>query len=152
MEENMDLKTQLQNALKDAMRSGNEVEKNTLRLVISSIRLTEVDKGITLDDAGVMAILHKEVKSRNEAITEAQRANRPDLVASNEAEIKVLERFLPKGLSAQELDELARLVISETGATSPREMGAVMKVLIPRLEGRATGDQASQAVRKLLQE
>jgi hypothetical protein len=147
----MDLKSQLQNALKDAMRSGNDVEKNTLRLAISSIRLSEVDKGTPLDDAGVMTILHKEVKSRREAITEAQRANRPDLVESNEAEIKVLESFLPKGLSDQELEDLARQVITETGATSIREMGAVMKVLIPRLEGRATGDQASQAVRKILQ-
>ena len=147
----MDLKTQLQNALKDAMRSGNDVEKNTLRLVISAIRLAEVDKGTTLDDNGVMSILHKEVKSRREAIADAQRANRPDLVAGNEDEIKVLEKFLPKGFSEQELDELARQVIQETGATNIREMGAVMKVLMPRLEGRATGDQASQAVRKILQ-
>ena len=147
----MDLKTQLQDALKDAMRSKAELRKNTLRMVLSAIRLAEIDKGTTLDDQGVMAILHKEVKSRHEAMADAERAGRPDLIQAGEAEIKILEDFLPKGFSVVELDTLARQAIAEAGATTIREMGAVMKILMPRLQGRATGDQASQAVRKLLQ-
>ena len=147
----MDLKTQLQDALKDAMRSKDELRKNTLRMVLSAIRLAEIDKGTTLDDQGVMAILHKEVKSRHEAMADADRARRPDLIQAGEAEIKILEDFLPKGFSVVELDTLARQAIAEAGATTIREMGAVMKILMPRLQGRATGDQASQAVRKLLQ-
>mgnify|MGYP001765442148 CR=1 FL=1 len=147
----MDLKTQLQDALKEAMRSKDELRKNTVRMVLSSIRLTEIDKGIALDDAGTMAILQKEVKSRREAMADAERAGRPDLVQAGEAEIKILEEFLPKGFSAEELETLTRQAIAETGATNIREMGAVMKVLMPRLQGRATGDQASQVVRKLLQ-
>jgi hypothetical protein len=98
-----------------------------------------------------MAILHKEIKSRREAIADAEKAGRPDLIQAGEAEIAILEGFLPKGFSSEELDALARQAVTEAGATSIREMGAVMKLLMPRLQGRATGDQASQAVRKLLQ-
>lgn len=147
----MDLKTQLQEALKEAMRSKDEVRKNTLRMVISAIRLAEIDKGAALDDQGVVAILHKEIKSRREAIADADKAGRPDLIQAGEAEIAILEGFLPKGFAPEELDALARQAVTEAGATSIREMGAVMKLLMPRLQGRATGDQASQAVRKLLQ-
>ena len=147
----MDLKMQLQDALKDAMRARDDLRKNTLRMVLSAIHLSEVDKGAALDDQGVMAILHKEIKSRRESMADAERAARPDLIQSGEAEIAILEGFLPKGFSAEELDALARQAVAEAGATTIREMGAVMKVLMPRLQGRATGDQASQAVRKLLQ-
>lgn len=147
----MELKNQLQDALKDAIRSHDEVRKNTLRMVLSSIRLMEIDKGAALDDQGVMGILHKEIKSRREAIADAERANRPDLILAGEAEILILESFLPKGFSAEELDALARQAITEAGATDIRQMGAVMKILMPRLQGRASGDQASQTVRRLLQ-
>jgi uncharacterized protein YqeY len=147
----MDLKTKLHDALKDAMRSKDELRKSTLRMVLSAIQLAEVDKGSALDDQGVMAILHKEVKSRRESIADAERAGRPEMIQAGEAEIKILEDFLPKGFSTEELDALALQAIAEAGATTVREMGAVMKILMPRLQGRATGDQASQAVRRHLQ-
>jgi hypothetical protein len=132
------------------MRAGNEVRKSTLRMVLSTIRLAEVEKGKPLDEAGLIAVLHKEVKSRRESILDAQRANRPDLIAAAEAEIAVLEGFLPHGLSAEELETLVRQAIAEAGAASPRDMGQVMKLLLPRLQGRVPGDQVSQAVRRLL--
>jgi len=148
----MDTKTKLQEALKDALRTGNQMRKDTLRMIIAAIKLAEVQPGgKSLDDAAYLAIVQKEVKSRRESIADAERAQRPDLIAAAEAEIIILEEFLPKSISPAELEELARQVIAETGATSIREMGQVMKTLIPRLQGRATGDQASQAVRKLLQ-
>lgn len=144
-------KAQLENALKEAIRSGDELRKKTLRMALSAIRLAEVEKGTSLDEPALLAILQKEIKSHRESIEEAQRANRLDLIAAAEAEIGVLEAYLPKAMSAEELDELARQVIQETGASSIREMGQVMKILVPRLQGRATGEQASQVVRKLLQ-
>ncbi|HNT24450.1 MAG TPA: GatB/YqeY domain-containing protein [Anaerolineales bacterium] len=148
----MDTKTKLQEALKDALRTGNQMRKDTLRMTIAAIKLAEVQPGgKSLDEAAYLAIVQKEVKSRRESIADAERAQRPDLIAAAEAEIIILEEFLPKSISPAELEELARQVIAETGATSIREMGQVMKTLIPRLQGRATGDQASQAVRKLLQ-
>lgn len=152
------LKNELEQALRDAMRSGDDLRKRTLRMVLSAIRLAEVDarsdrsKGESLDNAGVMGILQKELKSRQEAIADAQRAQRPDLVQEAEAEMGVIKEFLPEALSQEDLDDLVKQVIAEVGATSIKEMGLVMKTLVPRLEGRATGDQASQAVRRLLQQ
>ena len=144
-------KAQLETALKEALRSGDNLRKNTIRMVLSAIKLVEIDKGAPLDETGIALILQKEVKSRRESIADAQRANRLDLIATSEAEISILEGFLPKPLTSDELDALVRQAIQETGATSLREMGQVMKVLMPRLQGRLGGDQVSQAVRKLLQ-
>jgi len=145
----MSLKQTMENALKDAMRANDDVRKRTLRMALSAIRMAELDRG-ELDDPALMAIVQKEIKLRQEAIEDARRAARPDLEASNQDEIKVLLLFLPQPLTEPELEELARQAIAEAGATGPREMGQVMKILVPRLQGRATGDQASQMVRKLL--
>lgn len=146
----MTTKTQLEAALKDAMRSGDDLRKRTLRMALSAAKLAEIDKGVPLDETGMAGLLQKEIKSRRESIADAQRAGRPGLIAEAEAEIGVLEGFLPKSLDAGELETLARQVIAEVGAASPRDMGAVMKALMPRLQGRVPGDQASQTVRKLL--
>jgi uncharacterized protein YqeY len=147
----MELKTQLENSLKDAIRSKDDVRKRTVRMAISAYRQVEIDKGKSLDEAGLIAILQKEVKSRQESITESRQADRLDLVSDLEDEIRVLEEFLPKQLTPQELETQARQAITEAGATSPADMGKVMKLLTPRLQGRATGAQASQLVRQLLQ-
>jgi hypothetical protein len=120
-------------------------------MALASIRLAEIEKRVPLDNDAIMAIMQKEVKSRQEVVAESQQANRPDLIQEAIAEIAILEKFLPSRFTQQELETLAREVIAEVGATSAREMGQVMKVLVPRLEGRATGSEASQAVRKLLQ-
>lgn len=146
----MSLKTQLEDALKDALRSGDDLRKRVLRTTLAAIKQIEIDKRLTLDDAAVMAIVQKEIKSRRESIADAERANRPDLVAASQDEITLLESFLPKALTPLELEDLARQAIAEAGAASPAQMGQVMKLLMPRLQGRASGDAASQAVRKLL--
>lgn len=146
----MGTRADLENALKDAMRSHDELRKRVVRMALSNIKQTEIDRGVTLDEAGVVSILQKEVKTRQEALAEAQKAHRPDLEEAAQAEIAVLERFLPEQLTPQEIEALAQQAIAETGASSPREMGQVMKVLLPRLQGRATGDQVSQVVRRLL--
>ncbi|OGO40696.1 MAG: hypothetical protein A2W36_04555 [Chloroflexi bacterium RBG_16_58_14] len=147
----MNTKEELDRALKEAMRSGDEPRKRTIRMVLANIKMAEIDKGIALDEAGVLTVLQKEMKSQQESIADAQRAGRPDLVASAQEEIAILESFLPRPFSQGELEALARQAIAEVQASSVREMGQVMKVLMPRLQGRATGEQASQAVRQLLQ-
>ncbi|MFM8321568.1 MAG: GatB/YqeY domain-containing protein [Chloroflexota bacterium] len=147
----MSTRENLENALKDAMRANDDLRKRTLRMAIAAIKFAQVEKGQPPDEAGVIAIVQKEIKSRQESIADAQKANRPDLVEASQAEIEVLKSFLPQPLTPEELDALARAAIAEVGATGPREMGQVMKLLTARLQGRATGDQASQAVRKLLQ-
>ena len=146
----MSTREQLESALKDALRAGDDLRKRTLRMALSAIRFAEIERGQPLDENQAQSILQKEVKSRQEAIAEAQHAGRPDLEAAAKDEIAVLEAFLPEQLSQAELEDLAHQAIAETGATSIKEMGQVMKVLLPRLAGRAPGDQASQAVRKLL--
>jgi uncharacterized protein YqeY len=147
----MDLKSTLQSDLKDAMRNVEETRKSTIRMALTAIKLAEVSKIGQLDEAESLAIIQKEIKSRKETIADAEKANRPDLIPPAQEEIKILLTYLPPALSAEELESMAKSAIAEAGATSIREMGLVMKILVPRLQGRATGDQASTAVRKLLQ-
>ena len=137
--------------MKDAMKSGDKVRKLTVSMVLAAIKQVEVDKRAALDDLAVTALIQKEIKNRREAIEEAKKANRPDLIAENEAEIKVLEVFLPKAMPAEELRALAQAAITETGAASPADMGKVMKVVMAKVAGRAPNDMVSATVRELLQ-
>jgi uncharacterized protein YqeY len=149
--DHMTTKAELETSLKDAMRAGDDVRKRTLRMALSAIKQVEIDKNQAIDESGVAAILQKEIKSRRESILDAERANRPDLIQAAETEIAIIEGFLPKALSPEELEKLVKLVITELGAASPKDMGQVMKALLPRVQGRAPGDQVSAVVRKLLQ-
>lgn len=146
----MDIKTQLNESVKDAMRSGDEVRKRTVRMVLAAVKQVEVDRRIAIDDLAVVALIQKEIKNRREAIEEAKKANRPDLIEENEAEIKVLEVFLPKAMPAEELRALVQAAIDETGAAAPSDMGKVMKVVMPKVAGRAPNDMISAAVKELL--
>jgi len=122
-----------------------------VRMVLAAIKQVEIDRRITLDEAAILAILQKEIKTRKEALEEAQKAGRENLVQDAQAEIAVLTAFLPAGLSADELRTLVQAAITETGASAPADMGKVMKALLPKVAGRAPGDQVSAAVRELLQ-
>jgi len=146
----METKTKLEKALKEAMRAGDQVKKRTVRMALAAIKQVEIDRQVSLDEAAVLAILQKEIKTRRESLEEARQANRPDLVAAAEAEIAVVNVFLPQALGADELKALAEAAIAETGAASLADTGKVMKLLMPRIQGRAPGDQVSQLVRQLL--
>jgi len=146
----MDIKTQLNESLKDAMRSGDTVRKNTVRMALAAIKQSEVDKQTTLDDMAVIALLQKEIKNRKEAIEEAKRASRQDLIEANEAEIAVLEVFLPEAMSSDELREIVKAAIAETGAAVPSDMGKVMKVAMAKVAGRAPGGEIRTMVKELL--
>jgi hypothetical protein len=147
----MTIKTQLNDSLKDAMKSGDEVRKRTVRMALAAVKQVEVDKRVELDDTAVTGILQKEVKNRREALEEAKKANRADLIEANEAEIRVLEAFLPQAMPAEELREIVQAAIAETGASTPADMGKVMKIVMPKVAGRAPNDMISAAVRELLQ-
>jgi uncharacterized protein len=147
----METRQKLDEELKNAMRSGDNMRKQNVRMIMSAIRLAEVEKGGKLDEAGVITIVQKELKSRIEALEDAKKANRPDLVEHAEVEMKFLETFLPKQLSEDELAILVKQAISDTAATGPADMGKVMKALMPRVQGVTTGDQVSKMVRKMLQ-
>jgi uncharacterized protein YqeY len=147
----METRQKLDAALKDAMRSGDEMRKQSVRMVLSAIKLNEVEKGSALDESAVIAIIQKEIKARSEAMQDANKAGRSDLADKAQAETAFLESFLPKQLTAEELAELVRAAIQEVNATGPGDMGKVMKVVVPKVQGRAAGNQVSEAVRKLLQ-
>ena len=146
----MDIKTQLTESMKDAMKSGDKVRKLTVSMVLAAVKQVEVDKRTTLDDMAVVALIQKEIKNRREAIEEAKKANRPDLIEGNEAEVKVLEVFLPQAMPTEELRSLVQAAITETGATAPSDMGKVMKIVMPKVAGRAPNDMISSMVRELL--
>jgi uncharacterized protein len=146
----MDIINQLDIELKDAMRSKDQIARDTIRMVRTNIKLAEIEKGRSLDETEVIAILHKEVKKREETISDAQKANREDLIEQSNAELIILDKFLPEPLSEEELRRLVETAISEVAASGPSDMGKVMKILVPRLEGRVPGGQASKMVRDLL--
>lgn len=146
----MSTKEKLNEAMKEAMKSGDEIRKRTVRMVLAAVKQVEVDKRVDLDDMAVTALIQKEVKTRREALEEAKKANREDLATANEAEIKVLEEFLPKAMPAEELRALVQAAIEETGAAAPSDMGKVMKVVMPKVAGRAPNDMISAAVKELL--
>ena len=146
----MDTKNQIENDLKDAIRAGDNLRKITLRSAMAAMKLSEVQKGKPLDDNEVSRILQKEIKSYQETISDSQTANRPDLVDTAKSQISILEKYLPASLSDEELEALTREVIGEVNATSPADMGKVMKALMGKIQGRATGDRANQIVRRLL--
>jgi len=147
----MTIKAQLSESMKEAMKSGDDVRKRTVRMALAAVKQVEVDKRVELDDAAVMSILQKEIKNRRESLEEARKANRADLMEANEAEINVLQVFLPKAMPAEELRALVQAAIAEAGASSPADMGKVMKTVMPKVAGRAPNDMVSATVRELLQ-
>ena len=143
-------KNELENELREAMRSGDEVTKRTLRLVLTEVKLAEVENKGELNDEALQAVLQKQVKTRNETIADAEKAGRPEMVSDTKVELEILQRYLPAQLGDAEIEAMAKDTIEETGASDPSEMGAVMKILIPKIQGRADGKRVSQIVRTLL--
>lgn len=148
----MSTKDLLTEALKQAMRDRDERRKRTIRLALAAIKNAEIDAQSDLDEAAILTILQKEVKSRRETIEGAEKARREDLIAEALEEIEIVESFLPKPLTEEELKKLVQDAIHQSGATSPREMGKVMQIIMPQVAGRADGKQVSQIVQQLLRQ
>ena len=143
-------KQTLENDLKDAMRSGDDVKKRTLRMVLSTLKLSEVDKRSSLDSDELLGIIQKEVKSRQETIDEAEDLGRQALVDSTQAEIDILQDYLPEALTQQELEQIVLETIAETDASGPQDMGNVMKAIMPKIKARADGKTVSALVQQKL--
>lgn len=144
-------KEDLEARLHSAMRSGDAVAKRSIRMVLSAWKLAEVERGGPLAEADALSLLQKEAKGRRETIADAERAGRKDLLEAAQAELAFIEAFLPQPLTAQELQGLAQEAIQEASASGPEQMGMVMKVLLPKVQGRAGGKEVSQVVRNLLE-
>lgn len=144
------LKAQLTEAMKDAMRAQDKDRLATIRLATAALKQIEVDERVELDDARVLAVLEKMIKQRRESVAAFEQGGRTDLVAKENAEIAVLQTFLPAQLSEAEIDTLISAAIAEVGAKEPRDMGKVMNVLRPQLAGRADTGAVSQKVKAKL--
>ena len=141
---------ELEKQLKDAMRASDEPRKRTLRMILAAVKLAEVEKRGAIDEAGMLSILQREVKTRQEALADAERAGRAETVAEVTAEIKIVQGYLPAAMPAEELEALVRQAVAEANASAPGDVGKVMKVLMPRIQGRADGKEVNQVVRRLL--
>ncbi len=146
----MNTKEKLSQSLKDALRAKDNVAKRTIRMALAAVKNAEIDQQAELEESAVLAILQKEVKMRRETIEGAEQARRDDLIAEAEAEIVILEAFLPNKLSPEELEAIVSDAIAEAGAASMREMGQVMQAVMPKVRGRADGKDVNQIVHRLL--
>jgi uncharacterized protein YqeY len=146
------LKEQLASDLKDAMRSGDEVRKSTLRMLLSAVTSAEVatSERRELSDEQVLQVVAKQVKQRKESIEEFKKANRTDLVDKESAELAVLEEYMPAQMGRDEILVVAKEVIASVGAAGPSDKGKVMKELMPRLAGKAEGREINEVVMELL--
>jgi uncharacterized protein len=133
----MSLKEQITNDMKAAMRSGDKTRLGVIRLITSAIKQREVDERIELDDAAVMAILEKMIKQRRDSISQFEAGGRPELAAVEAAEIDILKTYLPEALSDTEVDAIIQAAITESGAGSVKDMGKVMGLVKPKVQGRA---------------
>ena len=146
----MDLKTQLTNDLKDGLRSGDKLRVSVIRLLTAMIKNREVDKRGPLTDPEVLQAISTSCKQRQEAIDQFRQGGRDDLASKETAELAILQSYLPKPLTAEELQGLVQEAIREAQATSAKEMGKVMALLMPRVTGRADGKVVSTMVRETL--
>jgi len=145
-----DPKVKLQAALKEAMMNKNNERRDVIRMAMSAIKQVEIDSRKELSAEDVVAILQKEVKTRRESIDEKLKAGRADLAEKETSELHILEEFLPKQLSREEIAVLVREAIAQSGATSAKEMGKVMPILMPKVKGLADGKLVNEIVRELL--
>jgi uncharacterized protein len=138
--------------LKDAMRSKNELNTSVLRMLKSAIKYKEVEPGATgpLDEAAILQVIGTLIKQRRDSVEQYKTGGRPELAEKEEAEISVLQNYLPKQLSADELRAEVQAAITQAGAKSAKDMGAVMKLLTPKLQGRAEGRAISEEVKNQL--
>lgn len=144
------LQARIKDDLKTAMRNRDQARVDSLRLLNAAIQRREVDERKHLDDAEVLAVIDKLVKQARESIEQYEKGGRPELAAKEQADVAVWQTYLPQPLSEAEIDRLIDEAVAETGAGSVKDMGKVMAVLRPKLQGRADMGQASARVKARL--
>jgi hypothetical protein len=145
------LKQKLTDDLKQAMRDRDKVKLSVIRLVMAAIKNAEIARQTTLDDADILGIIAKEARQRRESVEAFRQGNRQDLVVQEEAELTLLQGYLPQQISREEIMTEARRVIEEVGAQGPGDKGKVMPKLIAQLKGKADGREINAVVTELLQ-
>lgn len=148
----MSLKDTLMTDMQNALRSGDELRKSTIRMARSAIRNAEIERRGELDDAGVQVVLRKEIKQRRESAEEYEKGKRPELAEKERAEAAILEAYLPQQMPEEEIEAEVRALITELGASGPGDMKRVMPAAMSRLKGRAEGRIVNMVVTRLLSE
>jgi hypothetical protein len=148
----MSLQTDIESAMRAAMKARDAVRVSTLRLAMAAAHNRQIELGHELTDAEVVEVLDRQVKQRRESIELYRKGGRPELADAEEAELAILREFLPEPLTDAELERLARNAVAATGASGPADMGRVMGSLVPQTKGRADGKAVSELVRRLLSE
>jgi uncharacterized protein YqeY len=147
----MGLYEQLQNDMKSAMKSGEAMKLSVLRMVISAIKLMEIDKKLAkIEDADAAQIIQKQIKQHKDSIEQFEKGNRSDLADKERSELAILELYMPKQMGEEELTALVKEAIKDTGASSKADTGKVMKAVLEKARGRTDGKSVNQIVMKLL--
>jgi hypothetical protein len=146
----MSLKERIQQDMKDAMRAADKPRLATIRLILAAIKQIEVDERKDLDDTGITIVLDRMVKQRRESISQFEKAGRTDLVDQEAAELAIIQTYLPEPLSESELNALIDEAMAQTGASSIKDMGRVMALLKPELQGRADMGSVSAMIKARL--
>lgn len=144
------IKEKLLNDLKESMKDKNLIRKNTIQMVRAAVLQVEKDKQIELTDEQIIEIIAKESKKRKDAEAEFEKSGREDLIKQNKEEIEILAEYLPKQLSVEEVETIVKTVIEETGSTSMKDMGTVMKTAKEKIGASADGRTISEVVKKML--
>ena len=145
-----DLRPTIMNAVKDAMKNKDSQRRDVLRLLQSAIKQVEIDTQKELTPEDVVSVIQKEAKKRRESIADMKAAGREEQIPDEQAELDIIEEFLPQQLSADEVSVIVKEVIAESGASSPKEMGKVMSAVMQRVKGQADGKLVNQIVREQL--
>ena len=141
---------QIQNDMKEALKAGEKLRLSTIRMLISAIKNESIEKRAELSEEEVITVVQREVKMRRNAIEEYKKGNRDDLVQQALDEVAILEVYLPKQLSDEELVAIIKHTIAEVNITSPKEMGKLMAKLMPLIKGKADGTRVQSIVKQLL--
>lgn len=144
------LKEKLMNDLKDAMKNKDTIKKNTVQMVRAAILQIEKDKGIEVEDNKILEIIAKEVKTKRDVLKDFEKANRQDLIEQTNQEIEVLEQYLPKQLSKDEIKEILKKIIEKIGATTMKDMGAIMKEAKIQMGASADGKTINEVAKEIM--
>lgn len=147
----MSLKETLANDLKTALKEKDTVRKNAVQMVRAAILQVEKDQKIVLDDAGVIEVVARELKKRKDSLSDFIRSGRQDLIDNVNREIEILIRYMPEQMPDNELEELIRNAIEEVGATSVKDIGKVMKAVLPKVKGKADGSKVNALAKQILE-
>lgn len=143
--------TQIQDDMKQALKAGEKKRLGTLRMLLAAVKNETIEKRSELTEEDILTVIQREIKQRKNSIEEFKKGNRDDLVQETEAELSILEAYLPQQLSDEELTELVKQVAAEVNATSAKDMGKLMGKLMPQVKGKADGTRVQATVKKILQ-